>query len=235
MVTKYTAPSPLRSALLTIDMQRDFTIPGSTAEVPGTAERVPAMGRVVQAYRRHGLPIVHIVRLYRPDGSNVDLCRRELLEGGASIVLPGSEGAELVAGLKPNADCRLDADALLGGNPQEFGMNEWAMYKPRWDAFFGTPLDRHLAALDVTTVAIVGCNFPNCPRATVYSASMRDYRVVLIADAVSGVYERGIEELNRIGVSTPSAEEYIAWLDRATLDNNWEARSNCKGKLKVNT
>ena len=109
------------------------------------------------------------------------------------------------------------------------------MYKPRWDAFFETPLDRHLAALGVTTLVIVGCNFPNCPRATVYGASMREYRVVLIADAVSGVYARGIEELNRIGVSTPSAEEYIAWLDRATLDNNWEARSNCKGKLKINT
>jgi hypothetical protein len=41
---------------------------------------------------------------------------------------------------------------------------------------------------------------------------MRDFRTVLIADAVSGVYDRGIQELDSIGVATPSLEEYLGWL-----------------------
>jgi len=158
------------------------------------------------------LPIVHVVRLYLTDGTNVDLCRRENVEEGKSIVRPGSYGAELVESLKRNADVPLDANTLLAGKLQVLADNEWAMYKPRWDAFYGTPLEKHLRDLGVSTVVVVGCNFPNCPRATIYGATMRDYRAVLIADAVSGVYDRGLEELNSIGVATPSSGEYVEWL-----------------------
>jgi hypothetical protein len=89
------------------------------------------------------------------------------------------------------------------------------MYEPRWDAFYGTPLEKHLRDLAVSTVVVVGCNFPNCPRATIYGASMRDFRAVLIADAVSDVYAQGLQELNVIGVGTPSSEEYLGWLARS--------------------
>ena len=116
----------------------------------------------------------------------------------------------MVEPLKPNREVRLDAATLLAGQLQRLDENEWAMYKPRWDAFYGTPLEKHLRDLDVTTVVVVGCNFPNCPRTTIYGASMRDFRTVMIADAVSGVYNQGIRELNGIGVATPSAEEYLA-------------------------
>jgi nicotinamidase-related amidase len=212
MQDKYTAPAPARSALLTIDVQHDFTNPGTPAEISGTSACLPAMGRVVAAYRQHRLPIVHVVRLYLADGSNADPCRREMLEQGKAIVLAGSPGAELVDPLKPGGDVRLDANALLAGSLQTLAKNEWAMYKPRWDAFYQTPLEQHLHDLGVNTVVVVGCNFPNCPRATVYGASMRDFRVALIPDAVSGVYERGLEELSGIGVATPSSEELVRQL-----------------------
>ena len=168
------------------------------------------MRRILDAYRRHGLPIVHVVRLYLADGTNADLCRREAIEAGSAVVLPGSHGAELVEPLKPNLDVRLDANTLLAGKLQMLAENEWAMYKPRWDAFYGTALEKHLRELAITTVVVVGCNFPNCPRATIYGASMRDFRTVMIADAVSGVYDQGIKELNGIGVATPSSEEFLS-------------------------
>jgi len=209
---KYTNPVPGRSVLLTIDVQRDFTDPGATAEIPETSDRVPAMRRLVDAYRERRLPIVHAVRLYLADGTNVDLCRREIVEKGKAVVLPGSDGAELAEPLKPDPDVRIDADLLLAGRLQSLATNEWAMYKPRWDAFYRTPLEKHLRDLAITTVVLVGCNFPNCPRATIYGASMRDFRTVLIADAVSGVYDRGLQELDSIGVATPSSEEYLGWL-----------------------
>ena len=52
-----------------------------------------------------------------------------------------------------------------------------------------------------------GCNFPNCPRTSIYEASERDFRVVLVRDAVSGLYERGERELTNIGVHLMSASE----------------------------
>jgi nicotinamidase-related amidase len=208
-MNRYVAPDWPSAALLTIDVQRDFALPEAPAEIPGTAEAAPRMGRLVEAFRRAGRPVIHVVRLYLPDGSNADLCRREALERGERIVLPGSDGAELLDELKPSPAARLDTEGLLTGELQELGASEWAMHKPRWGAFYLTPLEEHLRGLGVDTVVVCGCNFPNCPRATVYEASERDFRVVLVADAVSGLYERGAEELARIGVGLLGSEECV--------------------------
>lgn len=86
------------------------------------------------------------------------------------------------------------------------------MYKPRWSAFYRTGLKDFLTAQSVDTVVICGCNFPNCPRSTAYEASERDYRLVFVADATSGVYERGIEELENIGVAVQSTTDTIEWI-----------------------
>ncbi len=170
------------------------------------------MRRLAETFRVEGAPIVHVVRLYREDGANVDRCRRRAVEEGAEIVRPGSDGAELVDELKPSADARLDPDALLAGEFQQLGPREWAMYKPRWGGFFDTELDGFLDERSVDTVVVSGCNFPNCPRTTVYEASERDYRVVLVADATSGTYERGLAELSDIGVAVKDAAETVEWL-----------------------
>src|ERR1700735_3230782 len=98
---RYTTPVPGESALLTIDVQGDFTDQGAPAEIAGTRECLPAMRRVLDAYRQRGLPIVHVVSLYLRDGSNVDLCRRDAIRAGPGIVAPGSDGAEIVDELKP--------------------------------------------------------------------------------------------------------------------------------------
>src|SRR5690242_2860320 len=107
MQSKYTIAETAQSALLTIDVQCDFTDAGAVAEIPGTNDRLPAMRLVLDAYRRHRLPIVHVVRLYRADGTNADLCRRETIEGGKAIVAPGSHGAELAAPLRLGPHMRL--------------------------------------------------------------------------------------------------------------------------------
>jgi nicotinamidase-related amidase len=208
---EYVRPNPERAALLTIDVQNDFTLPGAPAEIPGTADAVPQMQRVVEAFRAAGRPIVHVVRLYRGDGSNVDRCRREAVESGDRIVRPGSDGAEIVSELTP-ADASLDADRLLDGEVQPLGEREWAMYKPRWSAFHRTPLASHLDGRGVDTVVVCGCNFPNCPRTTVYDASQRDYRLTFVPDATSGTYERGLEELAGIGVAVESTAHVVEWI-----------------------
>jgi nicotinamidase-related amidase len=195
----HTAPRFEAAALVTIDVQRD-TLDGRPLEIPGTSTALAAMVRLADAFRRAGRPIVHVLRLYREDGSNVDLCRRELVEGGARVLAPGDAGAELAPGLAPEDAPPLDADALLAGELQPLGPGEWAMYKPRWGAFYETPLEEHLRGLGVDTLAFAGANFPNCPRTSIYEASERDFRIVVAPDVVSGIYDRGRAELEGIGV-----------------------------------
>jgi nicotinamidase-related amidase len=204
-----------RSALLVIDTQVDF-VDGGAFPVPGTTQVLPAISRLIQAYRAAQLPIVHVIRLY--DGDDVDLARRTLIANGAPIARPGTAGSQIVPELRPDPDVTLDPDVLLGGECQELAGQEWAMWKPRWGAFHRTPLDQHLRRFDVTTVVIAGCNYPNCPRAAVYGASERDYRVLVISDAISGIEPHHLEEASRMGVvSRPSSDvtEYLTARSRA--------------------
>jgi nicotinamidase-related amidase len=207
----YVAPDFTRAALVTIDTQQD-TLDGQPFEVPGTSAALPEMRRLAEAFRTAGRPIVHVVRLYRPDGSNADLCRRRAVEDGARLVLAGSLGAEPAPGLLPADAPRLDTPLLLAGGIQHVGLGEVVIYKPRWGAFFQTPLEAHLRALGVSTLVFAGCNFPNCPRASIYEASERDFRIVLAEDATSGLYERGKDELRTIGIVLMNAAELTASL-----------------------
>ena len=208
------APDFASVALVTIDTQRD-TLDGQPFEVPGTSAALPEMRRLAAAFRAAGRPIVHVVRLYRPDGSNVDLCRRRAVADGARLVLAGSPGAELASDLVPASAPRLDTELLLAGGIQRVGPGEAIIYKPRWGAFFQTPLEAHLRALGVSTLVFAGCNFPNCPRTSIYEASERDFRLVLVEDAISGLYERGKDELRTIGVVLMRTAELVAALGAA--------------------
>ncbi|MBU0621518.1 MAG: cysteine hydrolase [Gammaproteobacteria bacterium] len=207
---KYTEPNYRSSALIAIDTQFD-TLDGQPLEIAGTSAALPNIRALLDAYRQHGLPIIHIVRIYKPDGSNVDLCRKQAVEEGAAILLAGSAGCELAPDLFSD-DVRLDSDLLLSGRPQKISENEVIIYKPRWGAFFNTPLESLLKLQDIDTLVFTGCNFPNCPRTSIYEASERDYKIVLAEDAVSGLYPKGKEEMSNIGVhllKTASIESAI--------------------------
>ncbi|GAB1695089.1 cysteine hydrolase family protein [Krasilnikovia sp. M28-CT-15] len=185
------------AALLTIDVQADF-VEGGANPVPGTAAVLPAVAELLAAFRAAGRPVVHVVRMY--DGDDVDLVRRGLLATGAPIVRPGSPGAEPPAPMRPTAAPPLDPAMLLSGGFQQWGPAEWVMWKPRWGAFHRTDLEGFLRRHGVTTVVVAGCNFPNCPRATIVQASERDLRVVLATDAMSGLRDWHLAETEGIGV-----------------------------------
>ncbi|WP_229123695.1 isochorismatase family protein [Enemella evansiae] len=53
-------------------------------------------------------------------------------------------------------------------------------------------------ALD--TIVVAGCNLPNCPRATLFDATERDFRSVLVVDAVSQLSDERLTDLEAIGV-----------------------------------
>jgi nicotinamidase-related amidase len=212
MSDPYTTPEPSRSVLITIDTQNDFTLDGAPARVAGTFEVVPAIKRTLDAFRTANRPIVHVIRLYKPDGSNADACRRRLIENGTALVSPGTAGAELVEDLKPHAAVSLAVECLLAGEFQALGANEWVLYKSRWSAFHATSLDNKLREWGLTTIVITGCNYPNCPRSTIYDASNRDYRIVLLSDGTSGLYDKGLQELRGIGVAMLTSHDVAGWL-----------------------
>jgi len=216
----YTRPSAGSAALVLIDVQRDFVdvsddMGGEEASMPvaGTAAAIAAMSKLAKAFRERRLPIVHVVRLYQPDGSNVDLVRRRLIEQGARIAAPGSAGSQIAADLLPDV-VELDHELLLSGGLQQIGTAEHVIYKPRWGAFYRTSLERHLRESGIDTVVFAGCNFPNCPRTSIYEASERDFRIVLVSDAVSGLYDRGVDECRAIGVDVRDLSATLDWLAR---------------------
>ncbi len=221
----YTAPNFAAAALITIDTQRDV-LDGGPFEIPGTSAALGAMHALARAFREVGRPIVHIVRLYEPDGANVDLCRRQAVQGGMRALTPGAPGSQLAAELLPEPTLTLDADVLLASDAQRLGPSEVAIYKPRWGAFYDTVLEAHLRERHINTLVFCGCNFPNCPRTSIYEASERDFRIVLARDALSGLYERGERELAGIGVHLMSASE----VTKALLAANRETLTTGPGE-----
>ena len=101
---------------------------------------------------------------------------------------------------------------LLTGNEQHLGDCDHVLYKPRWGAFYQTPLEHILRTLAIDTLIFAGCNFPNCPRTSMYEASERDFRLVLAQDAMSVLYPQGIDELKNIGVHVKNSQDIISTL-----------------------
>src|SRR5271168_4610354 len=128
MTDPYTRPLPGSAALVLIDVQRDFYADGAPLPIEGTATAIPAMARLATEFRHRALPIVHVVRLYRPDGSNADLVRRQAIEQGARIAVPGSAGSQIASELLPNP-VELEHQLLLSGELQEISPREHVVYK----------------------------------------------------------------------------------------------------------
>ena len=205
---EYTSPDYSNMALVTIDVQNDF-LPGASLEVKDILEIIPRIIQLLRLFRERNKLIVHIVRLYNEDGTNVDICRKRMIENGIRALVGGSAGAELAQGMIP-ADIKLDTEKLLRGDVQQIAVNEFIIYKSRWGAFYKTPLERFLRDRGITTLAFAGCNFPNCPRTSIYEASERDFKIIVVRDAIAGIYEQGMDELRNIGCELLTVKELIS-------------------------
>lgn len=205
-MNEFTRPDFDSIALLTIDVQRDFISMTS----PGASEKlavIPGVCALTDAFRHRNKPIIHVVRIYKEDGSNADLCRRADIMAGSGLLKPGSDGVQIVKEILPDPDIRLDDGLLLKGGVQELGDDEFVIYKPRFGAFYGTKLSSLLDSLGVGSLAFCGFNFPNCPRTSIYEASERDYRITVPEDGISHIYTRGIDELKAIGIVMTTTKE----------------------------
>jgi len=93
---KYIRPNLKKAAIITIDTQNDFSLPGAVAETKGTYDVLPNIAKILNACRQNNISIIHVIRIYKEDASKVDICRKQLIESGINIVNPNSVGADLV-------------------------------------------------------------------------------------------------------------------------------------------
>jgi len=207
LVTPLTQLNLDSCTLLVIDTQNDFGDPKGSYPVPDLERVMPNLVRAIELFREAGKLVIHVIRLYKEDGSNVDLCRRwHFQQGELRMVVPETWGSELVAGTNPTGR-KLDPEILLAGGFQELRPNELAMYKPRFSAFHDTPLKALLDSKGIDSVIIVGITFPNCVRATQFGASDNGYRVGLIPSACTGVYDDGLKAMQAVGVQLMTLDE----------------------------
>lgn len=207
-MNSYTEPDYSKAALLTIDMQEDFWRPGEE-DYYDRKRAVEAAVRLARVFRQTGKPIIHIVRLYLDDGSNVDLCRRKTIEEGKRTVSPGSRGARIISDIIEGKENEPNPELLLEGGVQQVGNREYMIYKPRFGSFYRTPLEDLLRKKGINTLVFTGFNFPNCPRSSIYEASERDFRIVFVENGISNMYERGMKELEAIGAVRISCADLL--------------------------
>jgi len=187
----------MKPALIIIDMQNGFLNPESPLCIQGAKATVPACAEVIAACRARGVPVVFVNRAYRADGSDVEHTRRAVWAGGGKPLTPGSTGP------------------LSVENPPEFGREagDYEIIKPRYSAFFQTPLDLLLRRLGVDTVILTGTTTPNCIRTTCYDAISLDYSVVVLEDCCSSNSD-AIQEANLLDMANVGAE---IWMSGAFL------------------
>ena len=172
-------------ALLIIDMQRDFVLPGAPLCVAGALPSVPVVRRLLDRARDRGWPVFHVVREHAPDGGDAEPCRRHLFRAGGGVCVAGTTGAAVVDELTP-----------LPG--------ERKLVKTRFSGFYRTSLEDELRALGVSTVLVAGTQYPNCVRGTAVDALYRDFRVIVVSDACSAqtpeVAEANIRDMRGMGI-----------------------------------
>lgn len=195
----------MQQALIVIDMQNGFLNPESPLCIRGARATVPACARTLAACRRAGVPVIFVNRAYRADGSDVELARRRVWEEGGRPLTPGSTGP------------------LSVENPPEFDRREgdYEIIKPRYSAFFQTPLDLLLRRLGANTAVLAGTTTPNCVRATCYDALSLDYRVTVLSDCCSSnteeIQRSNLRDMANAGAEIRSSGEFLRELDGCGL------------------
>ena len=171
------SPEPGRTALVVVDMQRGFVEAGVAMEVPAARDVVPAIQRLLAAFRERNLPVVFTEFVYSET--------MPLLIGRVHPEhRPAPQGAPTGFG-RPSSSClegdpSADTIADLAPRPGEL------VVRKRWyDAFAGTPLDGALRAHGVTSLVVTGTMTDICVLATVIGAFNREYRLTVVEDAVA--------------------------------------------------
>jgi biuret amidohydrolase len=172
-----------RTALLIIDMQRDFLEPGGFGAALGNdvARLQAAVGpcqAALAAARARGLLVIHTREGHRPDLSDAPRLKVERGDPAMRIGAPGPMGRILVRG-EPGHDII----AALYPRP-----GEPVIDKPGKGAFYQTDLDLILRNRGIETLLVCGVTTEVCGNTTVREANDRGYRCVVLADCCGSYF-----------------------------------------------
>jgi nicotinamidase-related amidase len=151
---------PTRTALIVVDMQRDFVAADGALPVPGAEETVPKIARLLAWARRQGIAVVYSQDTHDPGDPEWKIWGRHAERG--------TPGWRIVDELSPH-----EGDTVLE--------------KVRYDAFYGTRLDHLLRLAGVDTLIVCGTVANICVHYTAASAGLRWYRVIHPVDALSAL------------------------------------------------
>ena len=194
------APFPLtpeQTALIVIDMQRDFLLPGGFGESLGNdvdqlLAVVPALAALIAAAREAGVMVIHTREGHRPDLSD---CPPAKLRRGAPskrIGDPGRYGRILIRG-----EYGHDIVDELAPLPTEVVID-----KPGKGAFYATELQDVLSAAGITALLVTGVTTEVCVHTTTREANDRGYECLVVSDCVGSYFP----EFQRIGLEMIKAQ-----------------------------
>jgi len=171
------------TALLIIDMQRDFVEPGGFGASLGNDVSllqaiVPTVQQVLQAWRDAGGFVVHTREGHDPDLQDCPPAKR--LRGAPSLRIgdPGPMGRILIHGEPGHAI--IPELAPIDG--------EWVIDKPGKGAFYATPLGEALQVRGITHLVIMGVTTEVCVQTTMREANDRGYDCLLLEDATESYF-----------------------------------------------
>jgi len=178
-----------RPALFIIDMQEDIV-----GMRDATRNTVPGLRLVLDAFRKKGLPVFHIIRNYRRDWSDVELPRIQEFQEKGPRVIENTPGARIIAPLAPRT-------------------GEFVIVKRRWSGFFMTELPLLLVRLGIREVVIGGTQTPNCVRSTAFDAVSYDLATTVLTDGTSaatpGIHQANLLDMKNIGIRLASCDEVV--------------------------
>jgi len=174
---------PKSTALIVIDMQRDFIEPGGFGESLGNNVSllqaiVPTVGKLIAGFRKAGLPVIHTKECHRGDLSDCPPAKRDRGAPSLRIGDEGPMGRVLIAG-EPGADIVPDLYPIEG---------ETVIEKPGKGSFYHTPLSEVLSKLGTKTLVFAGVTTEVCVQTTMREANDRGFECLLAEDATESYF-----------------------------------------------
>lgn len=174
---------PTQTALVIIDMQRDFLEPGGFGEMLGNdvSRLRSAIGpnqRLLAAWRGAGLPVLHTREGHRPDLSDLPPAKKERGRAKTTIGDSGPMGRILVRG-----EAGHDIIPELYPLPDEPVID-----KPGKGAFFATDLRAILQNRGIKKLIVTGVTTEVCVNTTVREANDRGYDCLVPSDCVGSYF-----------------------------------------------
>lgn len=174
---------PHHTALVIIDMQRDFIERGGFGDSLGNDVArleaiIPTTAALLALFRQKGWPVIHTREAHRPDLS--DCPPAKIRRGNPSLKIgeAGTMGRLLVSGEPGNQI--VDALAPLGG--------ELVIDKPGKGMFWATGLHERLQGLGITHLVFAGVTTEVCVQTSMREANDRGYECLLIEDATESYF-----------------------------------------------